>query len=218
MDGKLDLYCERTGPEFWSEPLNAITNAAFLVAAVMAFLAWRQRPADWPVFLLIGLTALIGIGSFLFHTFAERWAAIADTAPIGVFILGYFALAMRRFFSLSVIWTLVLLAAFVAFSVLSVPLFERAVGGSAGYMPALVTLVFVGTLLASLGKRRALGLLAAGGVFAASLAFRILDEPVCAHLPIGTHFLWHVLNATVLYILTRTAMRSKSVGRAERMR
>lgn len=212
LDGKLDLYCERTGPEFWAEPLNAVTNAAFLVAAVMAFLAWRKRPADVPVALLIVLTALIGIGSFLFHTVAEGWSAIADTTPIGLFILGYFALAMRRFFSLSVLWTLVWLAVFIGASILSVPLFERVVGGSAGYMPALVALVFVGTLLASVGKRRGLGLIAAGALFAVSLAFRIMDEPLCASLPIGTHFLWHILNATVLYILLRTAMRARYAG------
>ena len=35
----LDLYCERLGPEFWAEPLNAISNGGFIVAA---WLAWRN--------------------------------------------------------------------------------------------------------------------------------------------------------------------------------
>ena len=30
----IDGYCERTGPEYWSEPVNAVTNAAFLIAAL----------------------------------------------------------------------------------------------------------------------------------------------------------------------------------------
>ncbi len=29
----VNSYCERTDPGFWSEPVNALTNAAFLVAA-----------------------------------------------------------------------------------------------------------------------------------------------------------------------------------------
>jgi len=34
----IDLYCERLGPGIWAEPINALTNLAFLVAA---FAAWR---------------------------------------------------------------------------------------------------------------------------------------------------------------------------------
>ncbi|TGT81791.1 hypothetical protein EN804_32725 [Mesorhizobium sp. M8A.F.Ca.ET.161.01.1.1] len=28
----VDLYCERTGRELWSEPVNALTNLAFIAA------------------------------------------------------------------------------------------------------------------------------------------------------------------------------------------
>ena len=35
----VDGYCERTGPGYWSEPLNALSNAAFLVAA---WASWRR--------------------------------------------------------------------------------------------------------------------------------------------------------------------------------
>lgn len=34
---KLFLYCERAqDPSFWAEPLNAVSNAAFLIAAFVA--------------------------------------------------------------------------------------------------------------------------------------------------------------------------------------
>ena len=39
----LDKYCERTAAELFNEPLNAITNLAFLLAA---YLAWRRFRAD----------------------------------------------------------------------------------------------------------------------------------------------------------------------------
>ena len=32
----IDIYCERTAPGFWDEPFNALTNAAFLIAAAAA--------------------------------------------------------------------------------------------------------------------------------------------------------------------------------------
>ena len=36
---KVDIYCERTDFAFWSEPLNAVSNAAFVIAAL---LVWRE--------------------------------------------------------------------------------------------------------------------------------------------------------------------------------
>ena len=39
----IDIYCERTAPGFWDEPLNAVSNAAFLIAAIAA--AARRRRA-----------------------------------------------------------------------------------------------------------------------------------------------------------------------------
>ena len=52
----VDRYCERVDASFWSEPLNAVSNAAFLVAAGLALLAWvkagpRDRAALWLVLL-----------------------------------------------------------------------------------------------------------------------------------------------------------------------
>ena len=37
----IDMYCERTDPGLWSEPLNALTNLAFLLAALFAYLSLR---------------------------------------------------------------------------------------------------------------------------------------------------------------------------------
>jgi hypothetical protein len=39
-----------------------------------------------------------------------------------------------------------------------------------------------------------------------SLIFRSIDMAVCPELPLGTHFLWHLLNAVVLYLLLRAAL------------
>jgi hypothetical protein len=41
----IDLYCERADPSFWAEPVNALSNCAFLIAAAAAFAQWRQPPA-----------------------------------------------------------------------------------------------------------------------------------------------------------------------------
>jgi hypothetical protein len=40
-----------------------------------------------------------------------------------------------------------------------------------------------------------------------SLALRTIDAAACDTFPLGTHFLWHIFNAAVLYVLLRTAIR-----------
>lgn len=206
MTEALDLYCERTAASFWAEPLNAVTNLAFVVAALLVMRVWARQRNDLPVLMLALVTAMIGIGSFLFHTVATRWAAIADTTPIAVFIFGYFLLAMRRFFQLSLARSLAATAGFIAASVALVPFLQMVVGGSAAYIPALMAIAGVGALLAWREDPRAGGLMLAGILLAISISFRIIDEPLCAAFPIGTHFMWHILNAAVLYVAMMTAL------------
>src|SRR6476646_12190584 len=65
----VNYYCERASAAFWAEPVNALTNAGFLVAALAAFVEWRRAGGrDVPVLALIAVMVLIGLGSFAFHT------------------------------------------------------------------------------------------------------------------------------------------------------
>jgi hypothetical protein len=87
---RIDIYCERTGPEFWAEPVNAVSNLAFVIAALIAAVLARQANLRTPaVWILIALAGLIGVGSFLFHTHATVWAALSDVAPIWSFVALY---------------------------------------------------------------------------------------------------------------------------------
>ncbi|MEM6423096.1 MAG: hypothetical protein AAF698_10925, partial [Pseudomonadota bacterium] len=161
-------------------------------------------------FLTINLRAR-GIGSFLFHTFATRWAAAMDTTPIMIFILGYFAVAMRHYVGLSR-WesagaTVALLFGFVGLSWVFNLLLRDLIGGSVSYFPALVMLFAVGGVLASKAHPAGRGLLIAGVLFAVSLTFRALDHPTCGSWPYGTHFMWHLLNGTLLGVLMVTLVR-----------
>lgn len=218
MDGwawrRIYAVCERSGPGFWDEPANALTNAAFLVAAYFAWRRWRANGADdWVVAALIAVTATIGVGSFLFHTFATRWALTADVIPIQVFIGGYLVLALRRF--LRVPW-LLLPVAFLA-CWLVVDQWRAAVPWEWGwrwrsYGAALALLVTVGTLvLLRAPARLGANLLGAAALFTVSLVAATNDRTVCSVLPIGLHPVWHVLNAATLYWLLRVAMAARAV-------
>jgi hypothetical protein len=201
----VDLYCERTDPSFWAEPVNAISNVAFLIAAAAAYMEWRRAGGrDTPVLLLIVLTAVIGAGSFIFHTVATSVAALFDTIPIAVFIYGYLFFAMRRYLDLSMPIALALLVAFIGLSYAEsaiVP--EGALNGSHAYLPAWAATMLIGVITI---KRTAGLVLAAGVVLSVSLVFRSIDQSICTAFPLGTHFLWHILNGVVLYLLLRAAL------------
>jgi len=226
---KIFAYCERAGdPGFWAEPFNAASNAAFLVAAFAGAILLSRRPgaaerrAEWG---LVGLIAVIGTGSFLFHTYATRWASVADTAPIGLFMIGYLAYALRRFVGLGIPAVLGLVGIFVlalraagtipcdpALLPVTIAAGRPCFNGSLGYVPALGALVLVGGTL--IVRRHPAGwpVVLAGAIFAVSLAMRTLDFEVCAGTQIlgrarGTHAVWHVLNALVLFTLLATAIR-----------
>jgi len=208
----IDLYCERLSPSFWAEPVNALSNIAFLLAAAAAFAQWRRQGAgDGVVLALIVVVAVVGLGSFIFHTVATRGAMLLDVGPIGVFIYGYFLFALRRFLALSWATALIVFAGFIALSTgLAVYVPRSFLNGSAGYFPALAALVGIGWMVRENPAGKAL--LIAAGLFVASLFFRIIDLNVCDAFPLGTHFLWHILNAAVLYAVLRAALSEKSVA------
>jgi len=214
---KVDLYCERLGPGFWAEPLNAVSNAAFVLAAAYGFVLWRRAGArDWPALGLVLAALAVAIGSFLFHTFAERWSLYADVIPITVFIYAYLLLALRRFVGLALGPALAATAGFFVFNVAFAPALRAAIGaaalaglnGSESYFPAALALLATGTWLVTAGARSRPGraLLLGAAVFVVSLTFRTLDTAVCGTLPFGTHFVWHTLNGLLLASLLRAAI------------
>jgi hypothetical protein len=201
----VDLYCERSSAAFWAEPVNALTNAAFLLAAFAAFVQWRRAGGrDLPVLALILVLIAIAFGSFAFHTLATRGAAYLDVIPIAVFIYGFLALALRRFLALPWLATLLALAVFFAVTRILQWLFPPAtLNGSLDYVPALAAMLLLVWFVPA-RIRPAIWLAAA--VFTISLVFRTVDQAICGAFPLGTHFVWHVFNAAVLFVLLNAAI------------
>jgi hypothetical protein len=168
---------------------------------------WRRAGwRDLPALALIVVVVAVGLGSFTFHTVATRGAALADIVPIAIFIYGYLLLALRRFLHLSPAAAVAIVIAYAAVAqTLPLMVSPGTLNGSAGYLPALIALI--GVALATGGAPRR-GLAVAAAIFALSLALRTIDRAACGEFPLGTHFLWHLLNAGVLYLLLRTAINS----------
>lgn len=196
---QVDGYCERLDAAFWAEPVNAISNLAFLIAA---FVMWRWLREGGPVEarLLVAILTAIGVGSFLFHTTAAVWAGVADVGPIALFILVYVYAANRHFWRMNIGWSLVGVGLFFPYAVVLVPLFQQVpfYGASAEYMPVPLLIAIYAVLLRRRAPATARGLAIGVGFLMVSLSFRSLDMTVCQDLPIGTHFVWHLLNGVML--------------------
>ena len=202
----IDDYCERVGTtaEFWGEPVNAITNGAFLVAALWVLYETRSRNRlDFLSGLLCANLAAIGVGSFLFHTLATRWAQWADVIPIATIVLLYFGAILHRAYRLSGCWIALVLIAFALASWGFGSLLKDPPIGYANalYMSAWLLMVGNATVLGWRRHELAPWLCGGAGIFLISLVMRMADETVCACIPIGTHFLWHFLNATLFGVL-----------------
>jgi len=199
-------YCERVGSGFWAEPVNALTNAAFVIAALLLFrlLLQLRQLLSWDIYLLSLLVAGVGLGSFLWHTLAAPWSELADKLPIFAFMFVYLQSYLARVLGLSRLWVSVWLVLFLllnAAAMLWLP--ADLLNGSVMYLPALLALLLIS--LASVMRRLggAKVMLAVAGLFCVSVTFRSMDQLLCGVFPLGTHFIWHLLNAIILYWLMR---------------
>lgn len=211
-------YCERGfDGAFWAEPLNAATNAAFVIAGIAALVLLARQPAGARPLRHMALAVLmivIGTGSFLFHTYATVWAMLADVIPIWIFMLAYLAVALHDFFRLRLAWVVILTAAFaiILWAAGTVQCDGGAcMNGSLGYMPAVAALWIIAFALIARRHPAAAHLLLAALVLSVSVSLRTVDRTWCEATVIGgyragTHFLWHLLNALTLYILTQAAI------------
>ncbi|MEL6914198.1 MAG: ceramidase domain-containing protein [Pseudomonadota bacterium] len=196
---QMDGYCERVDFTYWSEPVNAVTNVAFLIAAFIMFR--RVRGQGLPIaHMLIAILAAIGVGSYLFHTHATVWAVTADVVPIGLFILLYLFAVGLHFLHWPWWGALLLTAAFVPFAAVVVPLIDRLpfFAISNFYWTVPILLVAFAPLVARENFETARGMIVGALILSLSISLRSVDEMICDAVPLGSHFLWHILNGVML--------------------
>lgn len=193
----VDAYCERLGSGVWDEPVNAVTNLAFVLVALFL---WRQSGSVPFARALCVVLAGIGVSSGLWHTFAVVWTGAADTLSILVFILLYLYVANRTFMALSPLYAGLGVVLFFPYAI-AVGLAAGQVpwlGSSAGYVPVAVLIAAYAAWLWRSAPQTAQGLAVGAALLCVSLFARTVDDPVCQVFPLGTHFLWHLINAIML--------------------
>jgi Ceramidase len=214
----MDAYCERVGMGVFAEPLNAVSNISFLLAALAAWvLATRTGALSSGVRVLIALGATVGIGSILWHTYPNMLTLILDIVPILIFICWFIWLYTRNVIRMRSVLAGVSVAAFLVATFLVFPL-SGVLHGALVYSPGLIVTLVLGLFHAREQTVARFTLLAAAGVYLAALFFRTIDNEVCPVLPIGTHFLWHLLIGLVTYLAMRSLILSTATGVRPRVR
>jgi hypothetical protein len=87
--------------------------------------------------------------------------------------------------------------------------------GSAGYVPVPVLIAGYAAVMWRRAPETARRLLIGSVILGLSLVFRTVDEAVCPVFPVGTHFVWHLLNAAMLGWMILVLHRHRAVNPAE---
>jgi hypothetical protein len=194
------FYCERTSYDILSEPLNFFTNLCFIIFS--GLLLFDKSILDKKYALLI---FLIGVGSLLFHSIPIRLTGFLDVFFIISFIYYYIftlyiKLNIKKY--LSAIVSIFFIIICLVFGIISK---NTLLGSSAFYLPIIFHILFL--YIYFLKKKKIYVnynvLLFILVLFSLSLLLRSVDIYLCNTFFIGTHFIWHILNALVLYLLVK---------------
>ncbi len=213
--------CERHATGVLAEPLNVLSSIAFMVVAVSIYRFYhRHEDLDrrwiWDVHALTFLTFIIGINSVIFHAFPSPTTELLDTLSIVLFIVIYFWSVLFRIGRCNLFQASICFVAFVGGSHMLVTKFPEAINDSIGYLSSMIALIVIAIHLYLKARPSSSHFMMAAIVGVCSLFCRAIDRATCTDFPFGTHFLWHALNATLLYILLRQLVRN--VNREARLR
>ena len=200
-------YCERIDSSFWSEPLNAITNIAFLIVALILLFNYKNNTLARNCAYLI---TCISIGSFLFHTIPNQITGMLDTLSIALLVMYYiyninpYIFRIHRYFSI-----LIVIAFPMICMVFGSALKDSYIGYSSFYIPILLYLALIAIILWLKDNPVKKGMIISTLVFALSICMRVLDFKTCQIVPLGTHFIWHILNAITIYFAIKSLIKIK---------
>jgi hypothetical protein len=213
--------CERSGHGMLAEPLNLISSFMFMAVAVSIYRYYKsnedvQNHKIWDIHALTFITFLIGFNSVVFHAFPNPTTELADTITIVFFIILYFWSVLFRIGKCTKFQAAICFTAFVGFSHILVHQFPRALNDSIGYLSSMIALIMIAVHLHLRARPSSSHFMFAAVIGVTSLFCRAIDREVCEMFGGGTHFLWHTLNAALLYILLKQLVRN--VNRVARLK
>jgi hypothetical protein len=201
-------YCESPIFSSFFEPLNTVTNLFFMIVGCILIVQLRRKgKLDSKAIYLSSLMILIGFGSFAWHFYRSDITLLADSIPIAIFVISYLYFYLAHITKKNIYRLLLFLGFFIYTPILTIFL-NRHSGdlfgnGGAGYIAAIsyFLLLQIFNYINSIPviSRSLLIIL----IFSISIFARQIDMYACEKIAFGTHFLWHILNSLVLYLMIR---------------
>ena len=188
-------YCERTTLEAFGEPINTLSNIAFILCGLMLIFIKKMKLNPLPYAVIF-----IGISSFLFHYIPTKLFSILDIFSIILFVIIYNILLTRNILKYSMSYSI--LSSFLLLLItyfIGILLFKTIVGSSSFYLGLLLYMLLILFLIRKIENLKYF--LLAIILFALSIFFRSIDTFLCNYIFFGTHFIWHIINSLVLYYL-----------------
>jgi aspartyl-tRNA(Asn)/glutamyl-tRNA(Gln) amidotransferase subunit C len=166
--------------------------------------------AAWPCACGDRHLAAIGVGSGLFHTFANGVTALLDVLAIAAFVFVYVFAVNRHVLGWSRGWAWASMLALALYLALATTGFAALPGFavSSVYWSVCALIAGYGVVLWSRKPAFARGLLIGAAILSVSITARSLDLACARRFPVGTHFLWHILNAIMLGWMIETYRRA----------
>lgn len=198
-------YCERVHTGVFGEPLNTLSNIAYLIAAGLLYYnrpQSKKRDPAQPI--LTVLLMLVGLGSAAFHALPTSLTLLLDVVPIFLTMLFFCWLIQTRLLQHS-LFSVVTSQLVLLSSTLYLTGFSAFANGSLMYLPAALYSVLAVALLPNEIDSKPLKLAAA--LLLIALTTRTMDNRVCSVAPMGTHFIWHIITAIACYIAAGSVIK-----------
>jgi len=201
----LPVYCEGGNfLEFLAEPLNATSNVAFILVGFGIYkllIKHRIQKVEYRVVLI--LIFLIGFGSFFWHTTRNSFTLLLDAIPsaLSFTLITYIFLSKlikNKAFAF-LIAGLLLPSRFFISSIAPTDTISSLIRNSVN---ATVFLVIIAWSFKKYGRIAFEGLVVLS-VYLTAIIMRGIDLQVCQTFPLGTHFLWHIMNALAVYLAVK---------------
>ena len=194
------FYCERTSLYLFSEPLNIFTNFFFIF---ISFLLFKDKSVKNKLFSII--IFLIGIGSLSLHAIPNNFTGFLDVFFIVLFIF-YYLLNIYKYLNIKKYTSISLSILFIIICYLFGNYFSASLLASSSYYFPIVIHLYLIYFYLLINKRvykQYNYFLIIALLFSFSLLIRTIDKNLCNINAYGTHFIWHITNSIVLYLLVK---------------
>lgn len=200
----------------FSEPLNVLTSLLFVVTAFFLQRFFQKTHAqhrhiphyfDLDIRILIGMVYVIGFSSSLLHSIPNAVTEFFDVISIALFIIVFFFSVMLRILRCRMRNIILAFIAFLFFTFSSITYLHSYMNGATSYISTMAALTMVAFYLYGRGHPSAKHFLAAGQIGIVALYLRSIDSKFCDFMPIGTHWIWHTMNAVLIAIIMRELIK-----------